>query len=390
MKAIIVGGGIGGLATALALQRIGWEVEVLEQAAAIEEVGAGLQISPNGVKILKALGVWPRIEATLFEPRAIEMHAGASGTRIFSIPVREISRQRWGAPYINIHRADLVDAMKDTLVELSPGAIRLDARVTGYVRDGAGAAAILADGDRVAGDLVVGADGIHSAIRRQMHGADRPRFTGNVAWRAVVPVDRLGAHPPPPTARVWTGRDKHAVTTRIRAGTLANFVGIVEQSHWREEGWHFPGRREEALADFGDWNPVLRTILEECDSLYRWGLFGRSPLAHWSDGPVMLVGDACHPMLPSFAQGAVQALEDAQVLAGKLADGRDIDAACRAAFDARIARATRVQRASARNARVYHGKGPAGPLTLPVLGLSGRLAPGVLLRQLDWLYGHEV
>ena len=274
-EAVIVGGGIGGLTAALCLTANGWKVTVLEQAAEIAEIGAGLQLSPNGTRILQELGLWPRLESTVFRPAAVEMVDGPTGRRIFAIPMGAAAEERWGAPYVQIHRADLVEALRAELEERAPGSIRTGAGVTGYARTGAGAEAILMNGDRVGGDLLVGADGVRSTIRNQMLGRDRPQFTGNVAWRALVPIDRLGRNVPPPTGRIWAGHGRHVVTTRIRAGKVANFVGIVEDDSWREEGWNFEGDRAEAIALFGGWSPVIDTILEQCDTLRRWALFTR-------------------------------------------------------------------------------------------------------------------
>lgn len=386
MKAIIAGAGLGGLTAAIALHRAGWEVAVYEQAAAISEVGAGIQVSPNGTRILERLGVMERLAPAIYEPETIEMRDGQSGDLILSMPMRAIAQARWGARYFQVYRPDIIAALHDTLLDLAPDAIRLNARVVGY-ETGAGATAILDNGDRVEGDLLIGADGLRSAIRAQMIGPDAPVFTGNVAWRSVVPAERLGALQPPPAGCIWTGSGKHAVTTRMRRGSLVNFVGIVEQDSWREEGWSHPGTPEEALADFGTWHPTLTNIIEQSESLFRWALFGRAPLLRWSDGNAVLLGDAAHPMLPSMAQGAVQAFEDAAVLVRDLSAEGSVAAACQRYFRARIARATRVQKTSAANARLFHKSGPFARLPIR---LAGMLTPKLVEHRYDWLYGAKI
>lgn len=389
-RAVIAGGGIGGLAVGLALSRKGWEVEVLEQAPQLAEVGAGIQISPNGMHVLDLLGVTPLIEGALFEPEAIELRMGRSGRRVFRLPMKGAAKTRWGNRFIQIHRADLHKALVEALRAQPSAALRTHAKVTGYVRERGGASVYLERGERIFGDLVVGADGIRSEIRAQICGPDRARFTGNVAWRSVVPVAALGDMAPPPFGVVWAGRGKHAVTTRVRGGDFVNFVGIVEQDDWQEEGWSIPGSIEDALADFGDWRPCLKATLEASEGLFRWALFSRPPLATWCDGPVTLLGDAAHPMLPSMAQGAVQALEDAHALAGVLSRDSDVARAVASYQDLRKLRVTRVQDRSAINLRMFHRRTALGQMiTYGPMAVASRLTPDVMHRQQDWIYGYR-
>lgn len=387
MKALIVGGGIGGLGAAIALRLHGWSVSVFEQAPALTEIGAGLQISPNGWRVLEALGVVEHLAATLFEPEAIEMRFGTSGRTVFRLPMKGYARQRWGAPFVHVHRADLVDALAKRLADLAPDALHLGRSVAGYTADGALA---FDDGSCATGDMVVGADGLHSVIRTQMHGPDRPGFTGNVAWRAVVPMADL-THVPPPTACVWVGHKRHAVTTRLRAGKLANFVGMVEQAEPAPEGWRIEGDRKDAHSDFAGWSPVIAGLIDKAPTLNRWALFDRSPLPHWHEGCVTLLGDAAHPMLPSMAQGAVQALEDGWTLAFCLTGAPSIEAGLQSYFDDRIARTARIQTGSAANARMFHKASPVGTVGFyGPMAVAARIAPGIIHARQDWVYRHDV
>ncbi|MEO0866506.1 MAG: FAD-dependent monooxygenase, partial [Pseudomonadota bacterium] len=292
MKAAIAGGGVGGLSAAIALALRGWNVTVLEQAPALTEVGAGLQIAPNGWRVLDAMGVTPLIADTLFEPEMIEMRDGVSGRRIFTLPMRDHAQARWGGPYIQIHRADLVDALAARLRVLAPDAVQTGKVVVRYDQTPDTVTLTLDDGSKLDTDLAVAADGLHSVLRTQMLGPDRPRYTGNVAWRAVVPVDTLGTHAPPNGGCIWVGDKRHAVTTRLRAGTMANFVGMVEQPEPAPEGWRITGDRDQALADFAGWHPMVTTVIERADALHCWALFDRAPLPRWHDGRVALLGDA--------------------------------------------------------------------------------------------------
>ena len=391
MKALIAGGGIGGLACALALRLRGWDVAVFEQAPELSEIGAGLQISPNGWKVLEALGVAAHLRDTLFEPEAIEMRMGQGGARVFRLPLRGYAQARWGAPYIHVHRADLVAALEQRLTGLQGDAIHTGQVVSAYGQTGDSAHLIVEDGRTRTGDIVIGADGLHSVIRAQMLGPDRPRYTGNVAWRAVVAIDRLGAYVPPPTACVWVGHKRHAVTTRLRAGSLANFVGMVETPEPAPESWRATGSRSDARTAFQGWAPEIRTLIEQAGVLHRWALFDRAPLPRWHEGRVALLGDAAHPMLPSMAQGAVQALEDAWALAALLERHGAPDAAFGAYYDQRIARTARVQKGSAANARLFHHASALGRWGVyGPMGLAARLAPDAFHARQDWVYGFDV
>jgi len=391
MHVLISGGGIGGLTAALAFQKLGHRVTVLEQAQVFEEVGAGLQISPNGMRVFEALGVTARVEKDAFRPRSQELRFGKGGGRILTIPLREASYARWGGEYLHVHRADLAGALAGALRDRQAGAVQLGQRVVSYSQDDAQVSAHLDTGETISGDLLVGADGIHSAIRSQMTGPDTPRYTGHVAWRAVVPVSELGEHAPPESACVWVGSGRHAVTYRLRRGSLANLVAVVETKKAPAESWTATGERAEALRDFRRWSPVVRTILEKAVTLNRWALYDRMPLETWSDGRVVLLGDACHPMLPFLAQGAVMAIEDAYVLARLVTRKETLGAALSAYEAVRKPRTSRVQAGARRNASLFHRGDPVSQLaTYGAIWLAGQLLPAFAHGQYDWIYAHDV
>ena len=395
MIAVIAGGGIGGLCAALCFHKFGWDVEVLEQAAAITEVGAGIQLSPNAVKVLRAIGVADSVSEQAFTPVAGEFRNGRSGKVIGSFKMGESMEERLGAPYWHIHRADLIAALEVALRERLPSAIRTGMPVTGYDQDAHSASVILETGECISGNVVVGADGIKSAIRTQMLGEAKPRFTRNVAWRAVVPVSKLGRHAPPPTASVWVGEGKHAVTYLLRKGTLANLVGVVERDDWSVESWTEQGTKQEAMRDFAGWHPTIRKIIDEADAHFRWALFDREPLDQWCDGRVALLGDACHPMLPFMAQGAAMAIEDGYTLAselsGELSGERELDAALADYFTLRRDRTAKVQMAARSNMGTFHQRSFVGKLkTYAPIWLASRIVPDKEDERNDWLYGHDV
>lgn len=386
MKVIIAGGGIGGLAAAISLGQLGWSVTVLEQAKRIDAVGAGIQISPNGCHVLKALNVFDDVKAAAFMPEALEMRLGRSGLQVFNIPLQAHSLKRWGAEYLHVHRADLIAALLSRIEQLANVSINTGEQFVSYENRN-NQVLVRCNRNEYQADILIGADGIHSAVRTQMHGEQKARYTGNIAWRAVVPADALGDLAPPPTACVWVGAKRHAVTYRLAGGALVNFVGVVEQNQWDSESWTERGELDELKSDFAGWHPILEKIIDSAGDVFRWGLFDREPLSNWNDGHVTLLGDACHPMLPFQAQGASCALEDAWVLSTQLSANGHIEDALASYFQLRTSRARKVQQAARANMRRFHH---SNPLAYAHMFLAGRLAPGFVHSRQDWIYGHNV
>jgi salicylate hydroxylase len=391
MKVIIAGGGIGGLSAALCLIHYGHEPIILERASAFGEVGAGLQIPPNAMKVFQALDLDAALGDVAFEPIAIEGRMGVSGRELFKIPLGQAAVDRWGAPYLHIHRADYIAVLEAAFRNAGVGACHFDAEVIGYRQSGCHVTARLKDGREVQGDVLIGADGIQSAVRMQMLGPGTPRFTGNVAWRAVVPMETLGDLAPRPTVCAWMGAGRHCVTYRLRQGRLANFVGVVERDDWQVESWTERGTQAEALADFPDWHPMIDAILKQAKAPYRWALFDRLPLERWVEGRVALLGDAAHPMLPFMAQGAAMAVEDSWVLARALSSFESAEDALKAYQTARFERTARVQAGSRANAKTFHKSTRLSQLaTYGPMWLAGRMAPSLIQRRQDWIYGYDV
>jgi salicylate hydroxylase len=394
MHVIIAGAGIGGLTAALCCAHRGLQVTVLEQAETISEVGAGIQIPPNAMKVFEALGIAGLIARNAFAPEAIECRMGESGMTLFNVPLGDKAQARWGSPYLHIHRADYIAALREALETAAPNRVRIGAKLVSYTQNDAAVTAHLEDGTHISGDVLIGADGIHSSVREQMLGPDKPVFTGNVAWRAVVPVEALGDNVPNPTACAWMGRGKHAVTYRLRRGALANFVGVVERDDWKDEAWTATGTREDALTDFAGWHPSVTSILNAVQEghLFRWALFDRLPLKTWTGGRAALLGDAAHPMLPFMAQGAAMAVEDGYVLARELAEGQgDVSAALQSYQHKRYDRATELQAASRANAKTFHKRTWLGRVsTYGPMWMAGRAAPWAVRGRLDPTYGHDV
>lgn len=320
MNVLIVGAGIGGLTLGNLLVQRGHHVRVVEQAKVLGEVGAGIQMSANAVKVLKVVGIEPALEATGVRPKAFEFRRFDSGELLHRIPLGDTHLEKHGAAYYQMHRGDLHAALASALHELSPDSIRLDARVCAVNEDAEGAEVELASGERLRADLVVGADGIKSQVRQHVLGADKPVFTGQVVWRVLVPVERVPKElRTDVVSTIWCGPHNHGVMYYLRRGQLINFVGCVARP-WEEESWTSARPWSELDQDYAGWHPMVRAVVEAADhdQCYRWALNSRVPAMVWSTPHVTMLGDAVHSTLPYMAQGAAMAIEDAGVLARAL------------------------------------------------------------------------
>lgn len=351
MKIAIIGGGIGGTAAACALRAKGLDVTVFEQAPAFGEVGAGVQITPNAVKAIIGLGLEQKLHAAAFYPRAVVGRHWHTGQQNFRIDLGEEFRTHYGAPFIHIHRADLLDIFTS---ELPPDNCRFNARLVGVTRTEAGARAVFADGSSFDADLIVGADGVRSVVRQQVFGADDLRWTGHQCYRALVPTGGVVDHVAPESS-FWMGPKAHVVTYYVKGGNAVNIVAVTEAAEWVAESWSTRASTSEMLKDFEGWHPDLQKLFEGVTDVFNWGLFDRDPMKSWSKGAVTLLGDACHPMLPFLSQGAAMAIEDAYVLGEALArNPRNIGAALLAYESERLPRTARVQLEARERGRTYH------------------------------------
>ena len=352
---IVVGAGIGGLTCALALLRRGIDVEVYEQAPQLREIGAGVQISANGTRVLHALGLERGARglggaAARQGDQALEERAHLEALR----PGRGLRSSATARPTSSSTAATCTACWSRRCARLTPQAIRLQARCVGVEQDAGGVTLVLADGRRVRGRLLIGADGVHSAVRESVFGAGRPEFTGCMAWRGVIPAERLPGGMPLAGTN-WIGPGRHVVHYPLRRGELLNFVGVVERGDWLIESWTAQGTQGECRADFAGWHPDVQALIEAIETPFKWALMARSAMTRWSEGRVTLLGDACHAALPFLAQGAAMAIEDAFVLAAALAAHGEDHATALARYEAaRIPRTTRVVEGSAANTRRFH------------------------------------
>jgi salicylate hydroxylase len=314
-KIAIVGGGIGGLTAALALIRRGIDVEVYEQAHELRELGAGVQISANGTRVLHALGLEGALEQVQVLPagKVIRLWNTGQSFKLFDLGMESV--ERYGSPYITIHRGDLHSVIAEALQREKPDAVHLGHKLVRLAQNGEGVKLEFESAAPADARLVIGADGIHSAVRAHLFGDAKPQFCGIVAWRGVVPMDSLPASVATTVSTQWIGPGGHVVHYPLRAGRLLNFVGLRERGDWTVEGWNVRGTTEEFARDFAGWHEDVHAIIGKIETPYKWALALRPPLPEWSVGRCTLLGDACHPMVPFLAQGAVMAVEDGFVLA---------------------------------------------------------------------------
>jgi 6-hydroxynicotinate 3-monooxygenase len=363
----IVGAGIGGLALAAALRQAGIEAIVYEQAEAFTRVGAGIQQSPNAMKVHRGLGIEGRLRETGFAPTSSLNRDAISGKVTNDHPLGSMVEERYGAPYLTLHRGDLHAALADIV---PADTVIRGKKLVRIVEAGARVALAFADGSAIEADLVIGADGAHSLVREHVAGPEQPRFTGKLAYRTTYPASRLsGINIGTPRSK-WWGKDRHIVIYYVTAkrDEIYFTTSQPEKADWMtRESWSTKGDLSELRAAFAHFHSDVQAVLAAAPEVHKWGIYEREPLPTWSKGRVALLGDACHPMTPYMASGAAMALEDAVVLARCLADEdfESIEAALRTYEAIRKPRTSAVQKGSSANTWMRQETNP------------------------DWLYGYD-
>ena len=379
-KIAIVGGGLAGLAAAHALKTCGIAAEVFEAAPALGEIGAAVNVSPQAVKALKAIGVGDKIAAVGTTSPGIYTRNMQTG-EFLELNDRHKAAARYGAPYYTFHRADLLDAIASGL---DHGAIHLGHRLTGIEERNDRIVLAFANGAQVEAGIVIGADGVRSVIRQALDGDDNPTYTGQMVWRALLNGSGVPEEVLEPTGHIqWVGPGCHLLAYYIRGQKLVNIVTQEDTDKWVEEGWSTRGDPDEMRLSFPNPEPRLEKLLSLVTACSKWGLFTRPLTQNWGRGRIQLIGDAAHAMLPNAGQGACQAFEDAYILARWLEAGRDPVEAFANFRRIRIPRVHGVQRLSFSNARFKHMRDSAGQKESIASG------KGSVHGNSDWVWGYD-
>ncbi len=355
-KIIIAGAGIGGLTAGASLLQAGHDVTIFEQASDLSEIGAGLQLSANATHVLQNLGLGSALAEVGVRPGAYVFRLHDTGEEIHRFALSDEHEKLHGAPYYQVHRADVHTLLAAKVRELKRDAIRLNCKGTGFEESSDGVRLRLADGTAVRGDLLIGADGLKSVICQQLNGNIPATYTGDAAWRITVPVERLPQNLMEQVMMVWMGPGRHVVAYYLRAGAVLNFVGLVETDEVSEESWTAKFPWERFKADFQGWHADVQTIIDAADreGCYRWSLHYRPTIRNWTTRRAALLGDAVHPTLPYLAQGACMAIEDGAVLARTLDQAESIADALQLYQRNRVDRTVRIVNQSTANRTLFH------------------------------------
>jgi len=386
LKVLIVGAGIGGLTAALALLRRGLDVEVYEQAAELKEVGAGLQLSANGTRVFYELGVGERLKALSCEVSGKEIRLWNTGETWKAFDLGKVSLERYGYPYFTVYRPDLLEVLA---AAIGRERIHLGAKCAGFTQTDENVQLQFENHSPVIGDVLIGADGVHSQIRQRLFGGDRPQFTGIVVWRGIVPMEDLPQHMRRMVGSNWVGPGAHVVHYPLRAGKVMNFVGALERSDWQVESWSARGTTAELAADFEGWHGDIQALIRNIPVPYKWALMTRPPMERWTEGRVTLLGDACHSMVPFLAQGAVMAIEDGFILARCLEKYEGAARALREYEQARRERTRKAVEGSSANIGRFHHPALADPAQARDY-VTREWAGQNVAERYEWLFRYDV
>ncbi len=355
-KILIVGGGIGGMTAAACLLKAGFHVDVFEQAPKLGEVGAGIQLSANPMRVLRHLGLVAELEQAGVRPASYQFKMFDTGELLQEIPLGNGYVDRHGVPYLSVHRADLLDALIGAVHALRADAVTLNAMARDFSEDQNGVTLHFQDGGEARGDVLIGADGIRSMVREKILGQTAVHYTGDQSWRILVPADRLKAEMRPDTVNICVGPGKHGVVYPIRRDGLVNMVGCVEYETWDDESWTARRPWAEMKADFAGWHDNIQAIIDNADKdqCFRWAMNNRPPAENWRTARTTLLGDAAHPSLPYMAQGGAMAIEDGAVIARALTQETDVGEALELYQRNRLERTARIVNESSANRNMFH------------------------------------
>jgi salicylate hydroxylase len=382
VRIAIVGGGIGGLTAAICLLKKGFDVQVYEQSRLLSEVGAGINISPNASRILIRLGFGEECARLAYRSPFFHQRRWDDGRTLTKTRLAGDIEREFGAPHYIFHRGELHSMLARPV---PPERVHLAHRCTVIEQDGDIVRAKFENGAETEADVLIGADGIFSAVRRALRGPERPRFACR-AYRGLIPLERVRDIPPESTA--FLGPNRHFIHYFVSAGRMLNFVGHVEQDEWISENWSHPGKVEDLRAAYAGWHPQVQQVIDAVDETFIWAVLDRPPIDRWSHGRITMLGDACHPMIPFMGQGGAQAIEDAASLTACLVKcGDDIESALKLYETVRLPRATQIQNGSWANKTRFHM--PDGPNQAERDALMAQSKTDWAYKAIAWVYAHD-
>jgi salicylate hydroxylase len=385
---LIAGGGIGGMCAAAALLQRGFTVDIFEQADELREVGAGIQISPNGNRALDSIGAFQTLRQLSCKSESKEVRLWNSGKAWKLFDLGEAAIQRYGYPYMTVYRPDLLTAVTEAVQRLNPASIHLNSRATGFVEKDGRITLSLESGRTITGDALIGCDGVNSMVRRLTAADSPPEFAKMMIWRGVLPLKAL---PPRMQARMavnWIGPNGHCVHYPLRDGEIMNLAATIEKPVWDEETWSAEGRKEQCHQDYAGWHEDVHILIDAAPRLLKWAYLVRKELNRYAFGRAALLGDACHPTLPFLAQGAVMALEDGVVLARCLEKYEDVPEALRAYERARLERDNAMVRGATEMTSHFHNPDYRDPVKADAY-ISREWSGDSVARRYDWLFTYN-
>ena len=388
-KILIAGGGIGGMTAGAALLQRGFDVEIFEQAGELREVGAGIQISPNGNRALDSIGAFETLRQLSCKAERKEVRLWNSGKtwKLFDLGATGVAR--YGYPYLTVYRPDLLAVCADAVKRLKPDAIHLNSRIAGFEEKNGQVTLSLADGRKIVGDGLIGSDGVNSVIR-SLTAADEPsQYPGMMIWRGVIPLNALPERMRESLAVNWIGPNGHVVHYPLREGEILNLAATIERKTWDEEAWSVEGRKAQCHEDYAGWNDDVHVMIDAAPRLLKWAYLTRKPLNRYAYGRATLLGDACHPTLPFLAQGAVMALEDGVVLARCLEKYGDVETAFRKYEDARLTRDNAMVAGATDMITRFHNPDYRDPAKADAY-IDREWSPEAIDKRYEWLFTYNV
>ena len=387
---IIIGAGISGLTLCLILIKNGYPAILFEKEKEIDQPGAGINISPNGSAVLFQLGIKEKIITIADKPNTIELKTYKKGLTISKQNLNDDSERLFNYPYLQMQRKDIINILMEEINNISPNIIRTNHSFESYTENKQSVLAHFNNQRSFEGSIVVGCDGINSAVRKIILPNSENKFSGIIAWRGLVDMDKLSKKTQNLSSTVWMGKNSHFVHYPIKKSKFINFIGTLRKDKWENNSWHQTGDKEELKKDFIDWNGTVKEIIDNTDVIYKWGLFENKSLPNWTTKRSVIIGDAAHPMSPSYGQGANTAIEDAIILYRSiLCFKNDTDSALKKFQKNRKLRTEKIQKASKLNTRLFHLNNPI----LRVIIYSGiyiisRLVPFILIKS-SWIYKYN-